>query len=71
MNVDDLVTEATEMEKKLQGTEGDERVALHAKLHQCLDLIRARGGKVPAHLRELDLELIDEEVEDSFDNMPV
>lgn len=71
MNVNDLVAEATKLEKQLQNSEGDARVAMHAKLHRCLDSIRAQGGKVPAHLRDLDLELIDEEVEDSFDNMPV
>ena len=71
MNVDDLVTEATKLEERLRDAIGEDRVALHAKLHRSLDSIRALGGKVPAHLRELDLELIDEEVEDSFDNMPV
>lgn len=71
MNIEQLIAQANELEQQLEGTEGDVRYDLHQKLHRCLDMIRMKGGKVPAHLRELDLELIDEEVEDSFDNMPV
>ena len=71
MNVEELIAYANDLEKQLEGTEGDLRYDLHQKLHRCLDNIRMKGGKVPAHLRELDLELIDEEVEDSFDNMSV
>lgn len=71
MNIEGLVAEAIALEKQLDGSEGDARVALHQKLHRSLETIRIKGGKIPAHLRELDLELIDEEVEDSFDNMPV
>ncbi|MBU2942258.1 hypothetical protein Q8W37_20470 [Shimia thalassica] len=71
MNVNELITKANELEAQISGATGDTRYDLHQKLHRTLENIRIKGGKVPAHLRNLDLELIDEEVEDSFDNMPV
>lgn len=71
MKTDDLLAQAHELEKKIEAAEGEARVALHARLHRILDDIRLHGGEVPAHMRDLDLELTDEEVEDSFDNMPV
>ena len=71
MTIVELVEKATELETKIAAASGDERYELHQELHRTLEGIRAKGGEVPAHLRELDLELVDEEVEDSFDNMPV
>ncbi|MEQ9695510.1 hypothetical protein [Shimia sp. SDUM112013] len=71
MNIEELITQATELEAKISDATGDARYDLHQKLHRTLENIRLHGGKVPAHLRNLDLELIDEEVEDQFDNMPI
>lgn len=71
MTIVELVEKANELETQIAGAVGDERYELHQELHRTLERIRSKGGSVPAHLRELDLELVDEEVEDSFDNMPV
>ncbi|MEP2533821.1 hypothetical protein [Shimia sp.] len=71
MNIDQLLEKAAELESTIQGTSGDTRYQLHQQLHRTLENIRLVGGKIPAHLRKLDLDLVDEEVEDSFDNMPV
>ena len=67
----ELLKTAFEIEKKIAGTDGDVRYALHQELHRTLERIRLSGEHVPARLRDLDLDLLDEEVEDSFDNMPV
>lgn len=71
VTIEDLLEKAKSLEAKIATAEGDARYALHQELHRALENIRAKGGTVPAHLRNLDLELVDEEVEDSFDNMPV
>lgn len=71
MTIVELIEKANALEAKIAKATGDERYELHQELHRALENIRAKGGKVPSHLRNLDLELVDEEVEDSFDNMPV
>ena len=71
MTVDDLVKQARDLSEAIKVAEGQERYDLHQKLHRSIENIRVQGGRVPAFLRDLDLDLVDEEVEDAFDNMPV
>ncbi|WP_127115323.1 hypothetical protein [Shimia sediminis] len=71
MTVEELLRQALGISEEIKSTEGDLRYELHQKLHRALENIRFQGGHVPAYLRDLDLELVDEEVEDVFDNMPV
>lgn len=71
MTINELLAQADQLEQKIAGETGNVRYELHQKLHRTLENIRLQGGKVPTHLRSLDLELVDEEVEDSFDNMPI
>lgn len=71
MTVDDLVKQARDLSEAIKVAEGQERYDLHQKLHRAIESIRVQGGRVPAFLRDLDLDLVDEEVEDAFDNMPV
>lgn len=71
MTVEDLVKHARELSEAIKGAEGQERYDLHQKLHRSIENIRVQGGHVPVFLRDLDLELVDEEVEDAFDNMPI
>ncbi len=71
MEVTQLLTRARSIATEIGGSEDQERYALHQQLHRTLELIKLNGGKVPGALRRLDLDLIDEEIERSFDNMPV
>ena len=71
MTIETLLERAEALEARIAGASGDVRYDLHQDLHRVLENIRLRGGKVPAHLRRLDLDLVDEEVEARFDNMPV
>ncbi len=71
MTVEDLVKHARDLSEAIKVAEGQERYDLHQKLHRSIENIRLQGGHVPVFLRDLDLELVDEEVEDVFDNMPV
>jgi hypothetical protein len=71
VTIEDLLEKANALAAQIATAEGEARYELHQELHRALENIRAKGGTVPARLHSLDLELVDEEVEDSFDNMPV
>lgn len=71
MRLDHLLAKAGDLESRIAGSSGDARYELHQQLHRTLENIRLSGGRVPAHLRALDLELVEEEIEASFDNMPI
>jgi hypothetical protein len=71
MSVEELIVSAKDLAKQISAAEGDNRYKLHEELHRTLERIKLQGGKVPGSLRKLDLDLVDEEVENSFDNMPI
>lgn len=56
-----LISEAT----------GEERYGLHQDLHRVIENLRVSGSRVPGRFRDLDHELLEEEIEDQFDNLPV
>lgn len=65
------IENAEKIAEKIAQSTGEARTALHEDLHRSLSRIRQGGGKVPGKLHRLDLDLVDEAVEASFDNMPV
>lgn len=71
MTVDQLLNRAEALETKIHQADNMDRYELHQQLHRTLMNIEQSGGRVPARLRRLDLDLLDQEIEDSFDNMPV
>ncbi len=71
MEINELIDRAQGLAATISEASGTDRYKLHDQLHRTLELIKLQGGKVPAQLRRLDLDLVDEAVEDSFDNMPV
>ncbi|PSL21733.1 hypothetical protein [Shimia abyssi] len=71
MTVEQLLEKAETLAKSIEGASGDARYELHQQLHRTLEMIRVFGGAIPAQLKRLDLDLLDEEIEDSFDNMPI
>lgn len=71
MTVTQLLDQATALESKIHKADDVDLYELHQQLHRTLMNIQQSGGRVPARLRRLDLELLDQEIEDSFDNMPV
>ncbi|MBE1292938.1 MAG: hypothetical protein JJ868_17610 [Shimia sp.] len=71
MTVDQLLNRAEALETKIHKADTGDRYELHQQLHRTLMNIEQSGGRVPARLRRLDLDLLDQEIEDSFDNMPV
>ncbi|SEO15687.1 hypothetical protein SAMN04490248_10247 [Salinihabitans flavidus] len=71
LTVQQLVEDATAIEGQLAEATGSQKWELHQQLHRTLEAIKLRGGKVPARLHELDLDLLEEAVEDGFDNVPI
>ncbi|CUH52731.1 hypothetical protein [Shimia marina] len=71
MTLTELLTHAQGLETQLRSSGANDRYELHQQLHRTLVKIEHQGGHVPARLKRLDLDLLDEEIEDSFDNMPV
>lgn len=71
MEVKELIDRAQGIASDISKTSGSDRFTLHDQLHRTLELIKLRGGKVPGSLHRLDLDLVDEALEASFDNVPV
>lgn len=71
MTVETLLSHAEALETKISKADEMDRYELHQQLHRTLMNIEQSGGRVPTRLRRLDLDLLDQEIEDSFDNMPV
>ncbi|WP_294226527.1 hypothetical protein [uncultured Shimia sp.] len=71
MTVEHLLSRAEALEIKIHKADEMDRYELHQQLHRTLMNIEQSGGRVPSRLRRLDLDLLDQEIEDSFDNMPV
>lgn len=71
MDVKELIERAQGIATHISEASGSDRFRLHDQLHRTLELIKLKGGKVPGQLRRLDLDLVDEALEASFDNVPV
>jgi hypothetical protein len=71
MTVQDMLTTAEAMEKRIESADASARLALQPEFHRILQRIRADGGKVPFRLRRLEAMLCEEATEAQFDNMPV
>ena len=59
------------IEDRIDAAPSDSRDAVLSELRSMMSDLRAKGRKVPQRLRELEEMLIDEAVEDQFDNLPV
>lgn len=71
MELKELVAQAERIASEISSAPEQDRLKHHDQLHRTLELIKLQGGKVPSQLHRLDLDLVDEAVEASFDNMPV
>ena len=59
------------IEDRIDAASPESRDAVLSELRSMMSDLRAKGRKVPQRLRELEEMLIDEAVEDQFDNLPV
>jgi hypothetical protein len=60
-----------QLETEIAGATDETRHEIQAELHKTVEKMRTQGLAIPARLRELDNQAIDEEMEDRFDNMPL
>lgn len=59
------------LEARVKAANSAERLRLHPQVAQAVDALRARGQAIPIRLRQLEVALREEAIEDMFDNMPV
>ncbi|SFL39419.1 hypothetical protein [Shimia haliotis] len=71
VNFEELVQTGDRLIAEIATSEGKQRYQLHQDLHRVIENIRMHGDRVPRRFRDIDLELLEEEIEDQFDNMPV
>ncbi len=71
MSIEDLKIRAADLEQQIAAASDDLRPALRDELHSAIETLRRSGADVSAHLNSLDHALVDEAVEDQFDNMPI
>ena len=62
---------AETLESEIARANASARISLQPRLQKFLTHLEADGVRVPARLKRLNSELIDEAIEARFDNMPV
>ena len=60
-----------QLEAEIAEATDDTRHEIQGELHKTVEKMRAQGIAIPARLRELDNQAIEDEMEDRFDNMPL
>ncbi|WP_270729569.1 hypothetical protein [Shimia sp. Alg240-R146] len=70
-NVEQLIQDGDQLIEEITKADEKDRYDLHQKLHRVIENIRLQGQKIPGRFHDLDVEMLDEEIEDGFDNMPV
>jgi hypothetical protein len=71
MNRFQLCANAESMARDIARASAFNRRRMQPEFNRVLVTLRLDGVPVPAHLRRLDSELLDEVIEARFDNMPV
>jgi hypothetical protein len=67
----DLIRTAEALEQKIAGANSAARLAMQPEFARVIDRLRANRVDIPSRLLRLDAALVEEAVEDRFDNMPV
>lgn len=62
---------AESLEAEIQSANATARISLQPRLQKVINHLEADGMRIPARLKKLNAELIDEATEAQFDNMPV
>ena len=71
MNEQDLFLTARRLEASIVGATAARRLELQPQLTKVIDRLVMQGQHVPARLRNLNAVLLDEAIEERFDNLPV
>ena len=67
----DLPQTARQLEAAIVAANPAKRIELQPQLSRVLDRLSREGHHVPARLRNLNAVLLDEAMEERFDNLPV
>lgn len=71
MTTSELRMRAEELEAQISHATPRARLRLHPEFSRVLRRLGEQGTPIPARMRSLDAALVNEEIEDRFDNMPV
>lgn len=71
MTNEDLLHRARSLETSILGADGAVRMALRPEFSRVVDRLRQNGAAVPGRLRRLEAALVQDAVEEMFDNIPV
>lgn len=67
----ELTRSARQLEAKITAASSDRRLELQPELGRIIDRLKRDGHPVPARLRNLNASLLDEAIEQRFDNLPI
>ena len=59
------------LERDLAQAPESARHEMQAELHRTVDKMRQAGLTIPARLADLDIQAVEDEIEDRFDNLPL
>lgn len=71
MTIDDLKKKAENLERMIVHAEPADRLTLQPQFSKVLGRLKAEGEHVPMRMRRLDAALVEEAIEERFDNLPV
>ncbi|MFC4666999.1 hypothetical protein ACFO5X_00410 [Seohaeicola nanhaiensis] len=71
MSEHELFLTARRLEASIIGAPAARRLELQPQLNKVIERLAMQGQQVPARLRNLNAVLLDEAIEDRFDNLPV
>lgn len=71
MSEHDLFLTARRLEASIVGATAARRLELQPQLTKVIERLTMQGQQIPARLRNLNAVLLDEAIEDRFDNLPV
>ncbi len=67
----DLSQTARQLEARIIAASAAKRLELQPQFNRVLERLARNGEHVPARLRNLNAVLLDEAIEDRFDNLPI
>ena len=67
----DLIDQSLKLKREILDADPDERLSYEAPLGKLIALMQEQDISVPAEIRDLHEELVNEMIESQFDNMPV
>lgn len=71
MTAAELCQVAEQLEREIEEAPAETRLSLQPQFSNIISIMKKTGFSIPPRLRSLESVLLDEVIEDRFDNMPV